>query len=102
MPKIFGLYSTLPILTYYIYKSQIYEVMSTFTSTLPDDLLSRLNELSRKQTVPKNKIIEKALSIYLDQINKAEYIKSYKASANDKEVMDIAEEGMIDYFNQLK
>jgi hypothetical protein len=51
--------------------------------------------------VPKNKIIEKALSIYLDQVNKAEYIKSYKASANDKEVMDIAEEGMIDYFNQL-
>ncbi len=75
--------------------------MSTFTSTLPDDLLNRLNELSQKQTMPKNKIIEKALSIYLDQINKAEYIKSYKAAANDKEVMDIAEEGMIDYFNQL-
>ncbi len=76
--------------------------MSTFTSTLPDDLLSRLNELSRKQAVPKNKIIEKALSIYLDQLNKAEYIKSYKASANDKEVMDIAEEGMIDYFKPSK
>jgi metal-responsive CopG/Arc/MetJ family transcriptional regulator len=75
--------------------------MSTFTSSLPDTLLDRLNELSKKQTVPKNKIIEKALSIYLDQINKAEYIKSYKAAANDKEVMDIAEEGMIDYINQL-
>jgi metal-responsive CopG/Arc/MetJ family transcriptional regulator len=75
--------------------------MSTFTSSLPDDLLNRLNELSQKQTMPKNKIIEKALSIYLDQINKAEYIKSYKAAANDKEIMDIAEEGMIDYFNQL-
>ncbi|MBN1767711.1 MAG: ribbon-helix-helix domain-containing protein [Prolixibacteraceae bacterium] len=69
--------------------------MTTFTSSLPDTLLDRLNELSKKQTIPKNKIIEKALSIYLDQINKAEYIKSYMAAANDKDIMNIAEEGMI-------
>lgn len=75
--------------------------MSTFTSSLPDTLLDRLNELSKKHTIPKNKIIEKALSIYLDQINKAEYIKSYMAAANDKDIMNIAEEGMIDYINQL-
>jgi predicted transcriptional regulator len=75
--------------------------MTTFTSTLPDDLLNRLNELAQKQSMPKNKIIEKALSIYLDQANKAEYIQSYRAAANDRDLLEIAEEGMNDYFNQL-
>ncbi|MBT4409575.1 MAG: ribbon-helix-helix domain-containing protein, partial [Bacteroidetes bacterium] len=35
--------------------------MITFTSSLPDDLLQSLNTLSGKLSIPKNKIIEKAL-----------------------------------------
>jgi len=35
--------------------------MTTFTSSLPDELLKRLNEKAEKLAVPKNKIIEKAL-----------------------------------------
>lgn len=46
-------------------------------------------------------MIEKALRIYLDQINKAEYIKSYKEAFNDDNILNIAEEGMEDYLNQL-
>ena len=52
--------------------------------------------------MPKNKLIEKALRIYLDQLNKAEYVKSYRLAAEDADVLSIAEEGMVDYFNQLE
>ena len=75
--------------------------MSTFTSTLPDDLLKRLNEVAQNLSMPKNKLIEKALRIYLDQLNKAEYVKSYKQMAEDTDILQLAEEGMADYLKEL-
>ena len=76
--------------------------MSTFTSTLPDELLNLLAERAVKLKIPKNKIIEKALRIYLEQLNKAEYVKSYRLASDDSDILSIAEEGMEDYFKQLK
>ncbi len=76
--------------------------MTTFTSTLPDKLLSKLNEMAKKMAVSKNKIIEKALNIYLDQLVRAEYIKSYRQAGEDESIMEIAEEGMADYLKQLE
>lgn len=76
--------------------------MSTFTSTLPDKLLSQLAEQAKKLSVPKNKIIEKALQIYLDQLKRSEYVRSYKEMAEDTDIMQMAEEGMADYFKQLE
>ena len=76
--------------------------MSTFTSSLPDDLLTLLNEKAKQLSLPKNKLIEKALRIYLDQLNRAEYIRSYRQLADDEDVLSIAEEGMEDYFKQLE
>ena len=76
--------------------------MTTFTSTLPDKLLLKLNEMAKKMAVPKNKIIEKALQIYLDQLVRAEYIKSYRQAGEDESIMEIAEEGMADYLKQLE
>ncbi len=75
--------------------------MAVFTSTLPDDLLDLLAEKARKLSLPKNKLIEKALRIYLDQLNKAEYIQSYKNASSDEDTMSIAEEGMEDYLKQI-
>lgn len=75
--------------------------MTTFTSTLPEDILKNLNEMALKLAIPKNRIIEKALRIYLDQLNRAEYVKSYKQAAKDADIMLIAEEGMEDYLKQL-
>lgn len=75
--------------------------MTTFTSSLPNDLLKELNESAKRLSLPKNKLIEKALRIYLDQLNKAEYIQSYKMAGQDDEIMNVAEEGMNDYLNQL-
>ena len=76
--------------------------MSTFTSSLPDDLLQQLDQISKSLQLPKNRLIEKALRVYLDQLNKAEYIKSYRKLAEDRDVFQIAEEGMEDYLSQLE
>ncbi|MBT3383235.1 MAG: ribbon-helix-helix domain-containing protein [Prolixibacteraceae bacterium] len=76
--------------------------MTTFTSTLPDELLLKLNEMAKKMAIPKNKIIEKALHIYLDQLVRAEYIRSYKQAREDENILEIAEEGMADYLKQLE
>ena len=76
--------------------------MSTFTSTLPDDLLRSLAEKAGKLSMSKNKLIENALRLYLEHLDKAEYIQSYQQAAADKDLLVIAEEGMADYLNQLK
>jgi predicted transcriptional regulator len=76
--------------------------MTTFTSTLPDDLLALLNEKAQALSMPKNKLIEKALRIYLDQLNRAEYVRSYKQLAQDTDILSIAEDGMIDYCKELE
>ncbi len=76
--------------------------MATFTSTLPDSLLELLSEKAKTLSVPKNKLIENALRLYLEHLEKAEYIKSYKKASEDKDVMLIAEEGMEDYLKQLE
>lgn len=76
--------------------------MVTFTSSIPDELASQLNEKARLHSLPKNKIIEKALRLYLEHLEKAEYIKSYQSAASDKDILLIAEEGMEGYLNQLQ
>ncbi len=76
--------------------------MATFTSTLPDGLLEMLSEKAKSLSVPKNKLIETALRLYLEHLEKTEYIKSYKKAAEDNDVMSMSEEGMEDYLKQLE
>ncbi len=75
--------------------------MTTFTSSLPDDLLQKLASISKKMNLPKNKIIKIALSKYLDEIEKQMYVYSFKKLAEDPDIVNIAEEGMDDYMKQL-
>ena len=76
--------------------------MSTFTSTLPVELLAQLAESAQKLSLPKNKLIEKALRIYLNQLTRVEFISSYKQMDNDANILDMAEEGMVDYLKQTE
>jgi hypothetical protein len=76
--------------------------MPTFTSTLPEMLWEEFNQKALELGLPKNKILEKALRLYIDHLNKAAYIKSYKQMAADADLLTIAEEGMEDYLNQLR
>jgi len=75
--------------------------MTTFTSSLPDDLWERLTALSEKLNIPKNKIIKSALAKYMDEIERQVYIYSYKQLADDPDIVNMAEEGMEDYIRQL-
>jgi hypothetical protein len=76
--------------------------MATFTSTLPDDLLQSLTKRAKALSLPKNRLIENALRLYLEHLDKAEYIKSYKLASNDDDILSIAEEGMTGYLKQLE
>ncbi len=76
--------------------------MTTFTSSLPDELLEKLSELAKELKIPKNRIIEKALTHYLEQIKKAKYAKSYIRISKSEDMLLIAEEGIEDYFKVLK
>lgn len=76
--------------------------MGIFTSSLPKELLEKLDAEAKKRGVPKNSLIEKALRIYLDQLNRAEYARSYSNAGKDEEIMAIAEEGMISYLKDLE
>ena len=76
--------------------------MTTFTSSLPDDLLQKLADVAKSYGIAKNKIMEKALSIYLDQLTRAEYAKSYKLAGKDDNIMAVAEEGMEAYLSNLE
>lgn len=75
--------------------------MATFTSSLPDNLLDKLSALAKELKLPKNRLIENALELYLEQIEKASYIKSYKQAATDDDILMVAEEGMQEYFTTL-
>lgn len=76
--------------------------MPTFTSSLPEDLLNALSDKASRLSMPKNKLIEKALRLYLDHLEKAEYIKSYREASKDGDLLAMAEEGMGDYLRQLE
>ena len=76
--------------------------MATFTSSLPKDLLQKLDGYAKKYGVAKNKLIETALQIYLDQLNRAEYAKSYQKAGQDQEIMALAEEEMEEYLKTLQ
>lgn len=75
--------------------------MATYTSSLPDELLDKLSKVAKELKMPKNKLIEKALQLYLEEIKRAKYVKSFQRANNSKEILDMAEEGMADYFKMI-
>ncbi|GGD86736.1 CopG family transcriptional regulator [Planktosalinus lacus] len=76
--------------------------MATFTSSLPDKLLNDLAQAASDLKLPKNKIIERALELYLEQLDRAAYLKSYKKMAEDTDMLLLAEEGMTDYLQSIR
>ncbi len=75
--------------------------MPNFTSSLPEKTLNQLAITSKKLKVPKNQIIEMALNLYLEHLEKEMYIASFKKLSSDKEMKDLADEGMEEYADEL-
>jgi hypothetical protein len=65
-------------------------------------MLKMLSEKAKALSLPKNKLIENALKLYLEHLERAEYIKSYRQAAADDDILLVAEEGMNDYLKQLE
>lgn len=61
-----------------------------------------LDEHAKNLEIPKNKLIEKALRIYLEHLKWAAYVKSYSQAKEDKDMVNLAEEGMAEYFKQIE
>ncbi|GHB32675.1 ribbon-helix-helix domain-containing protein [Mongoliitalea lutea] len=76
--------------------------MTTITTSLPDELVQRLAKYAKTLGLPKNKLIEKALSLYLDHLKRVAYVKSYQAAGKDQDMLSLAEEGMGEYLKQLE
>ncbi len=76
--------------------------MATYTSSLPDKLLKRLAESAKELHLPKNKIIERALEIYLVELDKARYAASFRQYKDDTDMLALAEEGLTDYYKEWK
>lgn len=76
--------------------------MANYTSSLPDSVLSKLNEVAQTLRVPKNQIIERALNKYLTEVERQLYIRSFKQLAGDEDMLKLAEEGMDGYLMVLE
>lgn len=76
--------------------------MATITISLPDELIQKLSEQAKTLDMPKNKLIETVLRLFLDHLKRAAYVKSYKAAGQDQDMLSIAEEGMGEYLKQLE
>jgi predicted transcriptional regulator len=76
--------------------------MATITTSLPDELIERLSEQAKALAMPKNKLIEQALNLYLEHLKRAAYIKSYSSAQEDQDILSMAEEGMEDYLKQIE
>ena len=70
---------------------------ASYTSTVPLELIRQLNEFSLRLKIPKNKIIEISLRKHLEELRRQEFAQGFKRAAADKEINQMAEEGMSEY-----
>ncbi|HMT76873.1 MAG: ribbon-helix-helix domain-containing protein [Saprospiraceae bacterium] len=75
--------------------------MVTFTSSLPNKTLDQLSELSKKLGVPKNQLINEALTGYFHEIERRQFEASFEKVALDDEMKEMAEIGLEDYVDHL-
>lgn len=74
----------------------------TYTSTLPNTVMEEVVEYARKKNVSKNRVIEIALKRFFEEEIKQELQNTFKLASEDKELSQMAEEGLGDYLNELK
>jgi len=74
----------------------------TYTSSLPNMVMEEVVEYAQKKNVSKNKVIEIALKRFFEEEIKQELQDTFQLASKDKELVQLAEEGLGDYLNQLK
>lgn len=75
--------------------------MTKLKISIPDKLYKELSRIALEHKGSKDKFVENALNFYFEAIDKESYAKSFQRAAKDKEMLEIAEEGMKEYFEML-
>ncbi|MBA4303505.1 MAG: CopG family transcriptional regulator [Sphingobacteriaceae bacterium] len=76
--------------------------MQTFTSSLPESLIDRLNERAKALKLPKNKVMERALQAYLNHLDRQEYKATFLRMQQDPAFVADLEMGLDDYLQSLE
>lgn len=74
----------------------------TITTTLDADMNNWLKEEAKRQKTTKRVIIERAVEYYLTDQTRKLYAEGFKKMNDDPEVLEMAEWGMGDYYDNLK
>ncbi len=72
------------------------------TTTLSKSLLKEVDIYIKETGKKKNQVIEESLKQFLMNEKKARFVASFKRATIDKDVVNMAEEGLSDYKKQLK
>ncbi|MCX7736159.1 MAG: ribbon-helix-helix domain-containing protein [Candidatus Kapabacteria bacterium] len=73
----------------------------TFTSALPNDIITLINDYSKKLKIPKSKLISNAVKNYIYELKRQEYIQSFKRAKNDPDIVALSEEGLNDFLELI-
>lgn len=73
----------------------------TYTSTLSTAILKELELYAAKLNTTKKLLIEKAITRFLEELKRQEYVRSFQNANADKEMLLIAEEGITEYKKML-
>ena len=76
--------------------------MTTYTSSLPDEVLAKLSDIANELRVPKNRLIERALSLYLENIERQLFIRGFQKKKGNSELLELAEMGGQDFLAELE
>jgi metal-responsive CopG/Arc/MetJ family transcriptional regulator len=78
------------------------KTQTTFTSTLPIQLMKELNDFAAHQKKNKKEIIVEALENYFLEAKRNEYAESFKRASKHKEQFQVANEGLSDFLKHLQ
>lgn len=73
----------------------------TFTTNMSGNLMQWLESYISKKKTTKRAVIEEALRVLQKDEKQKELAESFKRAANDPEMLQMAEEGLGDYLEQL-
>jgi hypothetical protein len=79
-----------------------YQMQVQITTSLPKSLVEQIALYGKENGKKKNQIIEESLSLFLMNEKKNHFINSFKRASLDKDIVNMAEEGLLDYKRQLK
>lgn len=75
--------------------------MAGYTTSLPEKLILELSAFSKELKISKSSLIQKALEIYLRELDKAAFASDFSSLKGNDDLLSIAEEGMSDYLSQM-